>query len=362
MLEKGAELDLFMKQIGHWTWVHFLYLYNDQHLLIADDFFLEHVQLARKKPLVCKTSSVEGYAGAVTSDIKKILVFCQSNELNLVRSLRRKYPDISITSGTYGYACVKENRVPQLVPYQEPNAQPCGSPIVMLSPPYSDAEFVAHSMAKNGLPYCHEYLARPFAIWLKHHQNFQVMRFFDGALQRFGADDTLPILLQTDVLQSVFENTNFTFRKFIQYLKKMDARIIVVRREDKIMEVVSAQLLGRTSERSVWTNRPKKKLGTPFQDNDTDGCLKRFSNVGQHEDMINQVIAAGLNCHQLTLEYFMENQEKSLGQIADFLSVSPPEKVNLLDYWSAYERAPGILPAVSRFKRVMIDKIGLHVQ
>ncbi len=362
MLEKGAELDLFMKHIGHWTWVHLLYLYDDKHLLIADDFFLERIQQARKKPLVCKTSSVDDYAGAVTVDIKKILVFCQSNELQLVRSLQRKYPDIVVTSGTYGYACTDVSRVSQLIRFQEPSVQRCSSPVVMLSPPYSDAEFIAHSMAGNGLPYCHEYLGRPFALWLKHHRNFQTLRFFDGALQRFGAEDTLSVLLQTDVLRSVFENTNFTFRKFLLYLKKMEAKVIVVRREDKIMEVVSAQLLGRTSERSVWTNRPKKKLGTTFQFKDVDGCLQRFSDVRKDEDLINQVVASGLYCHQLKLENYVENQEKELGDIAEFLSVPLPETVSALDYWSAYERAEGIMPGVTGFKRAMIDKIGLHLR
>ncbi len=362
MLKKGPELDLFMKQIGHWTWVHFLYLYNDKHLLIADDFFLERIWQARKKPLACKTATVDDYASAITADIRKILVFCQSNELQLVRSLQRKYPEIVVTSGTYGYACADVSRVPQLVPFQEPSAQRCSSPVIMLSPPYSDAEFVAHSMAGNDMPYCHEYLGRPFALWLKHHKNFQAVRFFDGALQRFGAEDTLPVLLQTDVLRSIFENTSFSLRRFLQYLKKMEAKVIVVRREDKIMEVVSAQLLGRTSERSVWTNRPKKKLGTPFQFKDVDGCLQRFSDVRKDEDMLNQIVASGLQCHQFTLENYVENQEKNLGEIANFLSVPLPEAVNALDYWSAYERAQGILPAVTGFKRAMIDKIGLHLQ
>lgn len=362
MLEKGAELDRFMKHLSHWTWVHFFYLYSEKHLLIADDFFLERVHSARKKPLVCKTSSASNYEDAITGDIEKILVFCQSGELQLVRRLQRKYPNITVTSGTYGYACVDASRKPKLVPFQAPGCETPAGQTVMLSTPYADAEFIAQSMAQNNMPHCHEYLGRPFAIWLKHHKNFQIARFFDGAMQSFGKDGKLPTLLQTDVLRSVFENTNFSLGKLLRHLKKINAKVIVVQREDKIMQAVTAQLLERTAERSVWTNRPKKKLGTPFQLSDLHHCLERYSGLQEDVSIIDQVIASGIQVHQVTLEAFISNQEESLNKVADFLEISLPKPASSLDYFSAYDNAQGVMPAAATFKRAMIDKAGLHVR
>jgi len=361
MLVKGAELDRFMRHLSHWSWVHRLYQYSDKHLLIADDFFLDRLHGAREKPLACKTSPVNGCEDAVTDGIQKILVFCQLGELQLVRDLQRKFPNVVVTSGTYGFALTDTSRLAKLRPFQPPAATFASGQVVMLSAPYVDAEFVAHSMAENGMPYCHEYLGRPFIRWLRHHKYFQITRFFDSAMQNFGKDGQLPTLLQTDVLRSVFENTSFSFDKLLKYLKKMDARVIIVRREDKIMQAVTAQLLERTAERSVWTNKPKKKLGTPFQDNDVHECLERHSGAARDDGILDQIATSGLNVHQVTLEAFMLNQEEGLRDIAGFLGMGLAQSPNVLDYFSAYENAPGVMPGAATFKRAMIDKTGLHL-
>ena len=361
MLVKGAELDRFMRHLSHWSWVHRLYQYSDKHLLIADDFFLDRLHGAREKPLACKTSPVDGCEDAVTDGIQKILVFCQMGELQLVRALQRKFPKVSVTSGTYGFALTDASRLAKLWPFQPPTATFAPGQVVMLSAPYVDAEFVAHSMAENGMPYCHEYLGRPFVRWLRHHKNFQITRFFDSAMQNFGKDGKLPTLVQTDVLRSVFDNTSFNLAKMLKYLKQMEARVIIVRREDKIMQVVSAQLLGRTAERSVWTNKPKKKLGTPFQDSDVHQCLERYTAAAKDDAILRQVAESGLKVHEITLEAFISNQEDSLRDIAGFLGTDMTQPANLLDYFSAYKNAPGVMPGAATFKRAMIDKTGLHL-
>lgn len=361
MLAKGAELNRFMRHLSHWSWVHRLYQLSDKHLLIADDFFLDRLHGAREKPLTIKTSPIADCEGAVTDSIQKILVFCQVGELQLVRSLKQKYPGVVVTSGTYGFAVTDTARMPKLFPYQAPKSEVKPGQVVILSAPYVEAEFVARNMAENALPYCHEYLGRPFALWLKHHKNFQITRFFDSAVQNFGVDGQLPMLLQTDVLRSVFEHTSFSLNKLLQYLKKLDAKVIMVRREDKIMQAVSAQLLDRTAERSVWTNKPKKKLGTVFQAGDVDQCLDRYVQVAEDDALLDQIAAADLKVHHLTLEHFMENQSEGLQGIADFLGMSLPQPANLLDYFSAYENAPDVLPGAATFKQAMIDKTGLHL-
>lgn len=361
MLAKGAELKKFMRHLSHWSWVHRLYQLNDTHLLIADDFFLDHLHGTREKPLTIKTSPIAGCEDAITDNIQKILVFCRLGELRLVRALQRKYPKVVVISGTYGFSVTDAARMPKLFPYQAPQADVKPGQVVLLSAPYVEAEFIARSMAENTLPYCHEFLGRPFALWLKHHKNFQVTRFFDAAMQHYGSDGRLPTLLQTDVLRSVFENTSFSLSRLLKYLKKIDAKVIVVRRQDKIMQVVSAQLLDRTAERSVWTNRPKKKLGTVFQAADVDQCLDRYTQVSKDSAILDAVAAADLNVHELTLEDFIENQAYGLQAIADFLELNLPQPLNLLDYFSAYANAADVMPGAATFKQAMIDKTGLHL-
>ncbi len=338
-----------------------LYTYDESHLLIADEWFLDQVRSARPAAFQCKTARPKNYTAAITPDIKKVLVFCESGELALVRSLQKAYPEIQVTSGTYGYACVGKDRYPRLKEYMPPVTAKNPRPTFILSAPYADAEFITNAMEAAGLPPTCEYLARPFSTWLTAHKNFQVSRFYNTVVRHYAKAGQLFWLLQTDVMQAVFDNTPYSMPRFIRDLKRLDARVILVSRDSAWRQAVTAQLLHRTGERSVWTKSPNKKILSVREDGDIFGCLDWGDKVRAGNQYLDQIDESLPNCLKLNLEEFASNQTEQLQQVADFVGLELSADAETLDYSSGYDTAPDVARLTSLLQRELIDRLGLHV-
>ncbi|MEX0297680.1 MAG: hypothetical protein AB3N28_01320, partial [Kordiimonas sp.] len=142
-------IERFMRHVGYWSWVHVLYTYDESHLVVADEWFLDQIRSARPAALKCKTVRPAAYEAALTPDVKKVLVLCEQNELRIVRAIQRDYPDLHVTSGTYGFACVGADRYPRLKEFIRPENKKNPKPVFMLTTPYADGEFIAKSMELN---------------------------------------------------------------------------------------------------------------------------------------------------------------------------------------------------------------------
>ena len=358
-----SDTERLMKHISHWSWVHFLYTYNETHLLIADRFFISRVQKARAQPLTCKVATPEKYQQAITPAIRKILVFSRENELALIRSIQKAHPDVKVTSGTYGFACNDRTRLPKLVEYKKPSlpkeAQP---PVVMISAPGAEAEFVTKVMAENDLPYCHEYLGRANGTWTRQHRNFQVARFFAGAMERYAKEGQPALLLQTDVLKQLFENTSFKLRHLIKYLRSSGAKVVLVRRKDLVMPAVFGQILDRTAERSIWTKKERKKLQLKLLPEDYEGCVMRLIEHQRADAMLDAIaLALSDDVIDLTLEDFVADQQEALSRIADHLNVKIEKPWATISYDEGFENVRSLLDETLNFKRQLIDKVGIHL-
>jgi len=354
-------LNQLMKHLGSWSWLHMLYQYDDTHLLIAGSFFVEHLKRARKKPLLCKTALPSNFDEAITDKIKKVLVFSEHDELAITRKIQREHPHIKVTSGTYGYALTGKDRYPRLKEYKPAKKlEQTNRPVLILSTPYADAEFITNVMAENGLPYFHEYLGRPFATWLLRHRHFQVGRFYGTAEQHYAKNGTLHYLLQTDVLNSVFDNTSFTLKRFIQYLEVSQAKVILVKRRDTIAQALNGQLLNRTLERSVWTKKNAAPLRCKYLPTDLYGSMHRQNHIVEDEKMLDQIAASRTSTLAVCLENFIEDQSSGLADIAAFLGASLGETIETIDYGAGYEKAPNIVRAPDQFRRELIDRVGLY--
>ena len=359
--EKALQMQL-MKHLSHWAWVHSMYQYTDKHLIIADQFFIDKLRNARSKSLTCETVTPATYQAALPGKIKKILVFCQQNELAIVRDIQRKYPDIAVTSGTYSYALVGPNRLSKLREFKPVNPSLSAKPVIMLSTPYADAEFLSAVAVKNGLPGFHEYLARPFATWLQGYRGFQTARFHKIAEQQFSKGGEFHFLLQTDVLNSLFANTNFSLKRFIRYLADTEAKVILVTDRGKQAQAVRGQLVNRSPERSVWTKKPSKRMVVKYEPADMSGSIQRQSHLAEDEHLLGQIAASEADTMQVCLEDFVAEQAKVLGELAVFFGAKLPEKVETLDYDGGYELASNLLLAPIEYRRHMIDKLGLHLR
>lgn len=350
----------FFRHLGHWSWMHILYQYDETHLLIADPFFIDHLHGARPAPLRCKTATAEDYKSVLSDSVKKVLVFLTRGEVALVRRLRREHPDLKVTSGTYGYALTGRDRYPRLKEYMPSSGQVGQAPTILLSTAYADAEFVAKVMEENGLPYVHEHLGRPFASWLQRCEDFQLSRFYEAAARHYGGKDGLWTLLQTDVLREVFENSSCKVRHFIRFLNQSGARVIFVTRRDHFAQATRWQLVNRSTERSVWTKKPAQKMVCKFLGDDFGGCLQRQSQIRDDEKLLAQIQAGCEQSHSLVLEDFVENQADHMMAMSQFLNLALPDTVKTVDYQAVFETAPMVLPAAETYRAELIDRIGLH--
>lgn len=354
-----------IKHLGHWSWVQKLYQYNDTHLVIADRFFIKNLRSARPEPIACKTAFPDTYRAALPGKIKKILVFCQEDELAIIRDIQKRFPDIAVTSGTYGYALVGANRRPTLRNFRRANRAPLArrnqqAPVYLISTSYADAEFISALMVRNGLPAFHEYLARPFATWLQRKKRFQMARFYKAAREDVSKKGEFYCLLQTDVLKSVFANTNFSLTRFIRHLNQTQAKVIMVTRQDKMAQAAIGQILNRSSERSVWTKKPTKRMKLQYGPKDLAGTAKRQLQVVYDEQFLDQIANSGADVFRVCLEEFVADQAVNLDALANFIEVKLPDDVKTLEFDSGYDLAPGLFSAPEDYRRHLADWLGVH--
>lgn len=351
----------FFMHLRHLTWVHVLYLYDETHLLITDSEMADYLNGARKEKLRCQIASPAEYRAAITPDIRKVLVMCENGELRVIRALQAEFPDLHVTSGTYGYMRTGRDRYPRMVKFDRALTLPKAQPVVFLSTPYADAELITKALAENGAPFAHEFLGRYYASWLQLHRPFQVSRFYSGVEKKYAKEGQLYYLLQTDVMTALFENTAFKMRHFIKYLHRMDAKVVFIHRKDRLTQAAIAHLLDKTGERSVWTKKLTKKLNTPLK---KSACMDSFgfaNAIGQGAEMLDNIRAANLNAIDITVEDFATNQEAEMKRIAAFLDVELSEEIKTLPYADAYKATPALHAGADKVRREMLDRLGLHV-
>ncbi|MFC3051677.1 hypothetical protein [Kordiimonas pumila] len=354
----------FFRHMRHWSWFFFINQYDADHLIVADDFFLHEVENSSPRRLKCKLASLHAVHEAVTDEIEKILVFCQQGEMALVRELQARYPDKTVVSGTYTYALTGPDRSPRMlptVPYVQLDTQSYGKPVFILSTAYADAEFIAQVFVENGLPLFHEHLGRLFVSWLSVHQHFQVSRFYDAAQRRFSRKGHFFSLLQIDVLQAVFDNTPFKLNRFIRFLEQSGAKVILVSQDDHITQSVRAEFLDQSIERSVWTQKTDKKRIVKTWASGITGWIKRCLRFEQQEHILNAVEDAGIPSYRITLEAFLQNQELSIREMADFIGFPIEGDITVGDYSVVDTHAPTLQDAVVAFRREMIDRLGINM-
>jgi len=360
--EKKNWQNRLMSQLVHCTWFGVINGFDETHLVITEDFLIKRLRNLRKKSKGCGLATPDDFENAISSKINTILVFCIEGELTIVRTLQKKYPNIKVTSGSYGFNIYGRDRLPKLNVFHAAKQRRFAKPRLILATTNADAEFVANSMAENGLPYFHEFMGRHYGTWVRRSKYFQVARFYDAMDRLYSSDGHTDYLLQTDVLNSMIANTSFSLNRFIRYLEKAQAKIILVRRHNKLVQAVSGQLMSRSQERSVWTNKPSKKLTVKFRPDDINGSIKRQRDLANDENTLAKVAASGAATMEVYLEDYIENQSEGLANIASFLDEKPKDPAVMLDYDQGYALAPDLAQAPLEYKRQLMDRLGLHIR
>ncbi|MBV1901599.1 MAG: hypothetical protein KUG56_08005, partial [Kordiimonadaceae bacterium] len=165
----------------------------------------------------------------------------------------------------------------------------------------------------------------------------------------------------TDVLESLFENSSFSLERFIAYLQKSGAKVILVERSSVMAQATMGQLLHQTAERSIWTKKPSKKVHIKADGADFLKSWDQRKTILRGVSILDKVEQASVDTMRVTLEEFADHQARHMKDIASFLSVDMGEEVVELAYASKFGMAPDIYPMAAQFQRELIDRLGLHI-
>ena len=249
MRKEKALYEQFVTHAGFMSWVFRFYKYDGSHLVIADKPFIKLIKSAQAAALSCQFVPPSLAEESVTPKIKKILVLVSSGELALVKKLQSRFPDLIVTSGTYGFSCVGQGRHSTLLPYKPPRKKAITAPIVLITTPYCDGEFVAKSMKENGLPTPFEYFHKQSISWMQIQKDYRLVRFYRHIMDKFGSGEDYAILLQTDFLQTAFEHTGLSKARFVQYLKQIGAKVVFLDQRNTLRQAVVGEIMHNTGER-----------------------------------------------------------------------------------------------------------------
>jgi hypothetical protein len=350
-----------VRHLGHTSWMRFLYKYNDSHLLIADSFFLDAVRRAKKARLAIHLASVDDWQDAIDENIKKILVFTQRDELAVVREIHARYPDMHVTSGTYQFMVSGQKRQMKMRPYPSAKFVKPKQPLLIISTPYANAEFVAKAMDSAGMPFAYEYFSRALGTWLERFDRFQVARYFAVVMRNFTKQGRISTLVQTDVLSSVMASGNLSVRRLKSFLKATNAKVILVNRRDHFAQAGEGQLLNRSAERSMCSLRLGARIDDAYQPTDITGCLARLKAIKEGEQLLSDLAASDLNTHSICIEEFVADQQAGLEKISEQFGWQRPVDYEELDYVAPYNEKPGMSTVATKFRRELSDRAGIHV-
>lgn len=349
-------------QLRFWGWPDFFAKMPPRFLLVIDPDLLSQVT-AIINSMKCRTiTPSEAYENPARGQAETILVFTRYAEWRLTQLLTDKNPKARVVSAQY-HLGPKSLDLPLRLPSREefadrPSPQP-SKPVVILSAPGSDAEYLAALMARNGLPEPKEYIAKPFLALLPVLDRFMPLKF----LKQVNLLQNRPTayLFQTDILAALATHGSLSSRRFKWLLKKFGARVIIFRRQDKLYQSATTALMMPTPARSVWTLRPMqlKTFPGPAHVNFTE-ALTRLDD-SRTEDLWLQEIARELpECLEITLEDLLSDPLGQMQQIAAFVEKPLPLKLDLIDYSERYNSLKGLRKRLAEFRRQMLDRIGAH--
>ena len=358
---KSAQL---INHLRHWGWPHTFGTLDQSTLFIAeDDFFDEFTNLVGR--LKCQTSNpLEFKDFSQFEGILQILVFIKKGEKALVKSLRKHYPDINIISAQYDLA---PNSIgwPAKLPncLNKSDAKRQVSPIILLSTPYSDGEYLSELMHINGLGRPVEYTGKPLLKILDNIEDFHLLHYLDAVHRLNAKDETVFLHIQTDFLEALVEKKLISFNRIKILLRQSRVKVIRFSRQDLLYQAASQTLMDRRPLRSIWTMLPsqKKTLSGKLKVNFQSANI-HFQHLGKMEQLLDTLLADHPKLHNVTLENLISDPQNQLEQIAKFISAPKLQEVKTISYREEYEKLDPLSTTLSQLGKEMIDRLGLHTR
>lgn len=363
MKENIPNLDRnYAHQLRHWGWPGFFAAMPKRFLLVINADILLQIETITGS-LKCQTADPEIIAAhPKQTGIDTIVVFAHNDEWKLVQILTRANPKSRVISAQYHFAANSLNiplRLPRLEKLAAKNIP--HAPIVMISTPGTDAEYVTKLMAQNGLPEPKEYLGKPFLSILKYAGRFMPLKYMCLVNELNDANEPIALHVQSDLLETLSNTGALSQRRFLWLLEKANAKVIFVRRHDKIMQAVYAALMKDRPFRSIWTMPPHLKRTFPGpQKLPLMLALKQLDTLKAAESGLENMLTKASSVHNIYIEDAMHDPSGCITSIAEFAGIPQPKNVKPLEIDLEYSPTKPLGSMANQFKREMIDRLGLH--
>ncbi|NVJ97137.1 MAG: hypothetical protein HWE25_03235 [Alphaproteobacteria bacterium] len=353
--------ERFIRDMRRWSWPNLLRDLQATDLLVIDADLLK-VIVKEFGALACKTTGASDAANTIDSDVNRVFVFLGKGEWQLVKQLRAGFPDMAVYSLTYDLAPRSILESPKLTGEPRPGMPVDRPPVLLLSTPYSDAEYLAEILRRNGFADPREYLDRSLATLLERHDRFQVIRYFAEA-ERWGRRaGVFDLHLQADVLSMVFAKSRADWGTLAEWIKAAGAQVIYFSRRDKIAQTGVGAVLGGSVFRSVFeTNAEQRKALTPDIHSFADTHHQLQSTLLQEAELEEFLTEEVEDFRSVTLEELVEQPVAVMRGITMFLGRQMPRSFQMPDYRQPYLDMPEVLQEAANFRRQLIDRLGLHV-
>jgi len=363
-IEKKRKLHWknFFLHVREWNLRHYLVRLDNSHVIVADDEFLSYLSGVKTQSGL-RQRQAKGFDGKVADAVKTVIVFCCDGEEQLVRALRARYPKRKIISGSHELLAIGPQRRPVLSPKLSENVtRP--QPLIILSTPYADAEFLTVLLQENSDIKIPEYLGRPLISWSALSSGFQPTRLYDRLVRRFASDDKMPMLLQTDVLAAVFKNTSWSMERFVRLCHRYGAKIVTLRTNEPFQQACYGELMDRSMLRSIWQAPLKQPLAVNAKHVGLQNTLKRLDGLAEHQLFLDDIESRLGDCLSLTAGQLIEAPEEHTAKVLEFFGLDVSGDVSgdvvSVNRQERYQRLEAFENKKLLLRRNLHDRLGLN--
>ena len=315
--------------------------------------------------LKCQTISPDEAAEPLPTSTQTVVAFTSTNELALVRRLRRQYPDKAIFSAAHDLAAnavTKKLGLPDFGKSAEKGTvAEADKPTLLLATPGADSPYLARLLRENGIADPVEYAGGPLVELIGRLDQFSPAAFARSLRALQGARPEFCMLLRTDVLVAMVEQAGLSKASFLRYLRAANFRVIGLTREDRLTQCAQTQLLGGRKVRSVWDipagqkEKFAEKAGLPVAT-----AIKCLGDIARGEQLIEMVAESDLPSATFSLESLIDSPQVALQQICKLLGKEYDEAPMIAPYVPQVTDVPIVGRLSAKLKHEMIDRLGLH--
>ncbi|MFC4347207.1 hypothetical protein ACFO5Q_05060 [Kordiimonas lipolytica] len=359
--QSKVRIERFVRQAKNWSWPAFFRGLRENSLIVMDSDLLREFE-KQIDGFLCATATPKTVDNAIDKTVKRIFVLCREGELALVRRLQKTFPRKRVISLTYELAPKSLFERPKLLQKLEIDAAEKKRPIVILGAPYSDTEYLAEIIRQNGFGNPREYFDRTLGSWLMLQKDFQAARYMDLLDKLYRKDGVFDMILHTDVMQALFENSRVGWKTLLDWIRRHDARVIYFTRRDKMAQAGFAGALDDSRFRSVWDMTPAQRsnfspptLGFAESNAWLQNALTQEAAL---EDFLQNQVE---DFRSVTLEELVERPVEVLKALTIFLEEKTPSAFAVPDYREPYQALPRLWSDAVKFRHELIDRLGLHV-